>query len=75
MPLVDTHSNPVSYTHLMKAVREQFHVAAGDFAVLLLDEDGTVRLRAANPVNADRLNALIDKTPARQAEMLRPHAN
>ena len=59
----------------MKAVREQFHVAAGDFAVLLLDEDGTVRQRAANPVNADRLNALIDKTPARQAEMLRPHAN
>lgn len=59
----------------MKAVRGQFHVAAGEFAVLLLDEDGSVMLRAANPVNADRLNVLIDKTPARQAEMLRPHAN
>jgi hypothetical protein len=34
-----------------------------------------VKLRAAAPVNADRLNALIDKTPQRQAEMQRPHAN
>jgi hypothetical protein len=59
----------------MKEVREQFHIAAGDFAVLLLDEDGSVKLRAASPVNAERLNAVIDKTPARQAEMLRPHAN
>jgi hypothetical protein len=59
----------------MKAVRSQFHVAPGDFTVLLLDEDGSVRLRAAAPVNADRLNALIDKTPQRQAEMHRPHAN
>jgi len=45
----------------MKTVRSQFHVAPGDFTVLLLDEDGSVKLRAAAPVNADRLNALIDK--------------
>jgi hypothetical protein len=59
----------------MGAVRAQFHIPAGDFAVLLLDEDGGVMLRTAVPVGADRLNALIDKTPARQAEMQRPHSN
>jgi len=59
----------------MKDLRRQFHVAPSDFTVLLLDEDGSVKLRATAPVNADRLNALIDKTPQRQAEMQRPHAN
>jgi len=59
----------------MAAVREQFHIAAGDFVVLLLGEDGTVELRAANPVSTDRLNELIDKMPTRKQEMLRPHAN
>jgi hypothetical protein len=59
----------------MTAVRTQFHIPAGSFAVLLLDEDGSVKLRSTSPVNADRLNALIDKLPARQAEMQRPHAN
>ncbi|HEX4308772.1 MAG TPA: DUF4174 domain-containing protein [Acidobacteriaceae bacterium] len=59
----------------MKAVREQFHIALGEFTVLLVDEDGSVKLRAAAPVNVDRLNALIDKTPQRKAEMQRPHAN
>jgi hypothetical protein len=59
----------------MAAVREQFHIAPGDFAVLLLGEDGTVKLRASNPVSADRLNELIDGMPGRKQEMLRPHAN
>ncbi|MGB9030125.1 MAG: DUF4174 domain-containing protein [Acidobacteriaceae bacterium] len=59
----------------MAAVRVQFHVAAGGFAVLLLDEDGSVILRTAAPVSTDRLNTVIDKTPLRQSEMLRPHAN
>jgi hypothetical protein len=59
----------------MAAVRAQFHISAGEFTVLLLDEDGTVKLRSPSPVNADRLNALIDKLPGRQAEMQRPHAN
>ncbi|MFY9744922.1 MAG: DUF4174 domain-containing protein [Acidobacteriaceae bacterium] len=58
----------------MVAVRAQFHVAAG-FAVLLLDEDGSVMLRTAVPVSTDRLNAVIDKTALRQTEILRPHAN
>jgi hypothetical protein len=59
----------------MAAVREQFRIPPQDFAVLLLGEDGTVKLRAANPVSADRLNELIDSMPTRKQEMLRPHAN
>jgi hypothetical protein len=59
----------------MAAVRAQFHIPAAQFTVLLLDEDGTVKLRTTYPVNTDRLNALIDKLPGRQAEIQRPHAN
>ena len=62
-------------TDQMKDVRAKFHIPAGEFVVLLLDEDGTVMLHLRSPIDADRLNALIDKTPRRQAEMLRPHAN
>jgi hypothetical protein len=59
----------------MSAMRSLFHIATGEFVVLLLDEDGSVLLRATGPVDADRLNALIDKTPRRQQEAARPHAN
>ncbi len=59
----------------MKAVHAKFHIGAAEFVVLLLDEDGSVMLRSRTPVDADRLNALIDKTPRRQAEAHRPHAN
>jgi hypothetical protein len=59
----------------MAEARAQFHIPAPVFTVVLLDEDGSVMLRAREPVSADRLNALIDKTPLRQAEMRRPHAN
>lgn len=59
----------------MAEARAQFHIAVGDFAVLLLDEDGKVMVRSPSAVTADRLNALIDKTPQRQAEMQRPHSN
>jgi hypothetical protein len=59
----------------MKDVRAKFHISTAEFVVLLLDEDGSVMLRSRMPVEADRLNALIDKTPRRQAEAHRPHAN
>jgi Domain of unknown function (DUF4174) len=59
----------------MKDVRTKFHIPTSEFVVLLLDEDGSVMLRMRSPADTDRLNALIDKTPRRQAEMLRPHAN
>jgi hypothetical protein len=59
----------------MTEIRARFHIPASQFTVLLLDEDGSVMLRSTNPVNPARLNALIDRTPERRAEMLRPHAN
>jgi hypothetical protein len=59
----------------MTEIRARLHIPASQFTVLLLDEDGTVMLRSNNPVNPARLNALIDRTPERRAEMLRPHAN
>ncbi|HTW47837.1 MAG TPA: DUF4174 domain-containing protein [Acidobacteriaceae bacterium] len=59
----------------MTKIRARFHIPASQFTVLLLDEDGSVMLRSSNPVNPARLNALIDRTPLRQAEMRRPGAN
>ena len=57
------------------AMRARFHVAPQEFEVLLLNEDGAVVMHSERPVSADRLNALIDRMPKRQAEMRRPHAN
>lgn len=59
----------------MDDIRAHFHIPASQFTVLLLDEDGSMMLRSSNLVNPARLNALIDRTPERRAEMLRPHAN
>jgi hypothetical protein len=59
----------------MAEARSQFHVPAGQFTILLLDENAHVLLRSPAPLTADRLNALIDRLPRRQAEKQRPHAN
>jgi hypothetical protein len=59
----------------MSEIRARFRIPAAQFTVLLLDEDGSVLLRSANPVNPAQLDVLIDRTPERQAEMLRQHAN
>jgi hypothetical protein len=56
-------------------VRTRFQVPANQFTVLLLGEDGTVRLRSNAPVSVNRLNSLIDAMPDRKVEMQRPHAN
>lgn len=59
----------------MKIVRGKFHIPAAEFVVLLLDEDGTIMVRSRAPLDAERLNTMIDKTPLRQTEAHRPHAN
>jgi Domain of unknown function (DUF4174) len=59
----------------MKAMRQRFHIPANRFSVFLLGEDGTVALRSEQPVDAARLNALIDSMPMRKIEQERPHAN
>ncbi|HEY0786395.1 MAG TPA: DUF4174 domain-containing protein [Acidobacteriaceae bacterium] len=57
------------------AARARFDVSPGRFLVLLLGEDGGVKLRSSSPVSVDRLNALIDSMPTRKREMQRAHAN
>lgn len=59
----------------LAAIRTRFHVAENQFAVLLLGEDGSVKLRSSTPVPVSRLNALIDAMPDRKREIERPHAN
>ena len=59
----------------MDAIRARFHIAADEFVVLLLGEDGTEKLRSTKPIPIDRLNALIDSMPERRVEMMRPNAN
>jgi hypothetical protein len=58
-----------------KVIRERFHVSEDRFLVLLLGEDGTVKLSSSLPIPASRLNELIDATPERRSERERPHAN
>lgn len=56
-------------------IRAQFQIPENQFTVLLLGEDGTIKLRSTIPVTISRLNSLIDTMPDRKPEMQRPHAN
>ena len=60
---------------VMRAIRKRFHVPRDRFEVLLLDENGRVRLRSREPIDITRLNRLIDTWPERQIEMTRRGAN
>lgn len=59
----------------LAAIRERFQVPENQFMVLLLGEDGGIKLRSTTPVSINRLNILIDAMPDRKVEMRRPHAN
>ncbi|HLH35526.1 MAG TPA: DUF4174 domain-containing protein [Alloacidobacterium sp.] len=59
----------------LTAIRDRFHISQSEFAVLLLGEDGEIKLRSTNPVTITHLNSLIDAMPDRKLEMQRPHAN
>jgi hypothetical protein len=59
----------------LTAIRSRFHIPESQFTVLLLGEDGEIKLRSTNPVTITRLNSLIDAMPDRKLEMQRPHAN
>jgi DNA-binding LacI/PurR family transcriptional regulator len=49
------------------ALRKIYRLTPGLFQVLLIGKDGHVALRSARPVAADRLQAIIDAMPMRQA--------
>ena len=59
----------------LASIRDRFQVPENQFTVLLLGEDGTIKLRSTSPVTISRLNSLIDAMPDRKIEMQRPHAN
>lgn len=52
-------------------MRRQFEVGEGDFVLILIGKDGTVKLRSNRPVAASKLFGLIDAMPMRQEEMRR----
>jgi len=59
----------------LASIRARFQIPENQFTVLLLGEDGTIKLRSTIPVTISRLNSLIDGMPDRKLEMQRPHAN
>jgi hypothetical protein len=59
----------------LAAIRTRFQIAENQFTVLLLGEDGAIKLSSPNPVTISRLNSLIDAMPDRKIETQRPHAN
>jgi hypothetical protein len=52
-------------------MRRQLDVGAGEFVLILIGKDGTVKLRSNNPVDTSKLFGLIDTMPMRQEEMRR----
>jgi hypothetical protein len=52
-------------------LRRQFEVGEGEFLLILIGKDGTVKLRSNHPVAASKIFGLIDSMPMRQEEMRR----
>lgn len=52
-----------------EAARRQFHVAPGDFTVILIGKDGGEKLRSAKPLSMNHLMETIDAMPMRQDEV------
>jgi len=52
-------------------LRSQFNVPESDFCVLLIGKDGGVKYRDHSPLASEKLYAIIDAMPMRQAEMRR----
>lgn len=50
-------------------IRRRFHIAANEFAVVLIGKDGGEKLRTTTPITVARLNRTIDSMPGRQDEM------
>jgi hypothetical protein len=56
---------PVGTAAEQAEARNRFHVQPGDFLVILLDEDGTVQIRSAAPVDIHEVTASLDSLPPR----------
>lgn len=60
---------PLAYEQ-QSLLRKKFSVV-DDFVFILIGKDGTVKLRAMQPVQSDELFSLIDSMPMRKEEMRR----
>ena len=70
--LRDLHPPQVSPALSIKeqlTLRHRFHIAPGDFTVLLLGKDGGEKLRQQTPITIQKLNATIDAMPMRRDEI------
>jgi hypothetical protein len=56
-------------TELAAAARDRFEVEPEQFALILIDKDGAIKLRADRPMAPIDLFALIDAMPTRQQEL------
>lgn len=54
---------------LARKIREQFQIAPGAFAVLLIGKDGGEKFRNNSPIAASRLFSEVDSMPMRRQEM------
>jgi hypothetical protein len=55
-----------------EALRQELDMPdTGEFAAFLLGKDGTVKLKASEPITSDELFAIIDSMPVRAAETVR----
>ena len=64
---------PLGGTLEAARLRDSFNIAADEFQVVLLGEDGTEKLRSAEPVALDRLFQMIDAAPTRRGEIQGEH--
>ena len=53
------------------AARQRFHVAAGQFTVILIGKDGGEKLRSHKPIPWEKLQSTIDAMPMRKDEVRR----
>lgn len=70
--LRDLHPPVVSPTLSIQeqlTLRHRFHIAPGDFTILLLGKDGGEKLRQQIPITLEKLNATIDAMPMRRDEI------
>ena len=69
-------SNPALHSAVLSpaedaAQRKRFHVAEGQFTVMLIGKDGGEKLRSHQPIPWETLRSTIDAMPMRQDEMQR----
>ena len=74
VPIVVPFENPSSTMLALsgsdaEAARRRFHVAPGDFRVILIGKDGGAKLQSAKLIPVAKLIETIDAMPMRQEEM------